>query len=127
MRERTVEEWLQRYREELVAMDSVSLRHDNRASNWNRHVDRNQQAQLHLRMSEGGRAGISALISDPVRTVAHWAAAHALFWDEDRARAHLEAEVASGGAGGLEARMTLREFDAGRLRMDWEPKRLSGP
>jgi hypothetical protein len=77
-----VAEWARVYRDELVAMDSISLLDDRRARNWNRHVDRMQRAHLELRKSLEGRAAITAMISDRVRTVAHWSAAHALFWDE---------------------------------------------
>jgi hypothetical protein len=118
-----VAEWARVYRDELVAMDSISLLDDRRARTWNRHVDRMQRAHLELRKSLEGRAAITAMISDRVRTVAHWSAAHALFWDEDLARAYLLAEAASQGVGSFDAQMTLREFDAGRLRMEWQPKR----
>ncbi len=122
MTDRTVAEWARAYREELSAMDSVLLG-GNRSRAWNRHVNEAQRAQLRLRQSPEGRAAITALIADPVSTVALWAATHALFWDERVARAHLAAVAASEGIAGLDARMTLREFDAGRLRTDWEPKR----
>jgi hypothetical protein len=62
------------------------------------------------------------MIAHPVQTVARWSAAHSLFWAEPEARAYLEALASSRLEGSLEAKTVLREFDAGRLRMDWEPK-----
>jgi hypothetical protein len=116
-----VRELVEDYRQALVAMDSISLAGDKGARKWNAHVHSVQRAQLELRATPDGRTAISALIDDPVPTVAHWTASHALFWDEDRARLHLVRERAAGGVRAFDAKMTLREFDAGRLRHDWEP------
>jgi hypothetical protein len=85
-------------------------------------VNRMQQAFLALRETAEGRAAISELIDDPVPTVSAWAATQALFWDEARARARLEAFVDSDDLHAFEAEVTLREFDAGRLKTDWQPK-----
>ncbi|MFE3999102.1 hypothetical protein ACFX43_09935 [Nocardioides sp. YIM B13467] len=109
------------YRAALVEMDGLRLADDRRGKRWNRCVHRVQRAQLQLRQTAEGQAAIAALIDDPVPTVAHWAASHALFWDEDRARTHLERVAASNETGSFDARMTLQEFDAGRLRHDWQP------
>ena len=117
----SVVELLAAYRSALVEMDGLRLADDRRGRRWNRCVHRVQRAQLQLRQTAEGQAAIAALIDDPVPTVAHWAASHALLWDEDRARTHLEREAANNEAGRLEARMTLQEFDAGRLRPDWQP------
>lgn len=116
--EGTVDHLIAEYRQALVAMNGISLEEDRGARNWNRLVHRVQRAQLELRETAEGRAAITALVDDPVPTVAHWAASHSLFWDEAKARHHLEAERAAGGFG---AEMTLQEFDAGRLRHDWQP------
>jgi hypothetical protein len=80
-----------------------------------------QRVQLELRATPGGRAGISELINDPIPTVREYAATHALFWNEGRARAELEAQAASDGLAAFGAEMVLREFDAGRLKADWVP------
>jgi hypothetical protein len=117
-----VRKWTNAYLVELEAMDSISLASDARAKRWNRHVDRMQGAQLELRKTAEGRAAITAMIAHPVPTVARWSAAHSLFWAESEARAYLEPLASSGGVGSFEAKMVLCEFDAGRLRMDWEPK-----
>jgi hypothetical protein len=112
---------IERYREGLLAMDSIRPGEDRGARRWNANVHEVQRAQLELRKTPEGRAAITELIDDPVPTVAHWAASHALFWSEGKARAYLESERARQDVGGFEAEMTLREFDAGRLRHDWQP------
>lgn len=117
-----LEGWISAYLVELEAMDSIDLVGDTRAHQWNQHVNRMQRAQLALRRTVAGRAAITAMIAHPVPTVAQWAAAHALFWDESEARAFLEDLANSSGLRAFDAMMVLQEFDAGRLRMDWEPK-----
>lgn len=114
----TVSELIAEYRQALVDMDAMSLEQDRGARSWNAQVHKVQRAQLTLRETSEGRAAITFLIDDPVPTVARWAASHALFWDEEAARKHLEKEQA---AGRLDASTTLKEFDAGRLRHDWQP------
>lgn len=121
MTERTLAEWREQYRRELVEIDSIRLADDPGARRHNRHVNRMQQAYLVLSETAEGRAAISAFIDDPVPTVAAWASTQALFWDEARARARLEAFVEANQAHAFESRITLREFDAGRLKTDWQP------
>jgi len=88
---------------------------------WNRLVNELQRLQLDLRQTEEGRAGISDLMESDDATVRTWCATFALFWDESRARAVLQAEVAAKGVAGFESEIALREFDAGRLNMTWQP------
>ena len=116
----TVSELIAEYRQALVAMDAISFEQGRSARSWNAYVHTVQRAQLKLRETPEGRAAVTLLIDDSVPTVARWAASHALFWDEAAARKHLEAEEA---AGRLDAATTLKEFDAGRLRHDWQPPR----
>ena len=123
MTERSLVEWRDQYRDELVEIDAIRLAEDAGARRHNRHVDRMQQAYLALRQTAEGRAVISGFIDDPVPTVALWAATQALFWDEPRARARLASFVDGQGLQAFEAEVTLREFDAGRLNTDWQPKR----
>ena len=53
-----------------------------------------------------------------------WSATNAMAWDVARARPSLVAKAADDSSlGGLDAKMTLREYDRGRLRTDWVPKR----
>ena len=89
--------------------------------NWNRLVDRNQAARRDLVRSEDGRAVIAALLDDTRVTVRLWAAGHALHWGEPKAREVLTAIASDAHAGlnRLNAEMTLKEFDAGRLNPDW--------
>ena len=121
MPDRSVADLAEEYRSALVEMDEIRLAEDRGAKHWNRCVHRVQRAQLELRDSVEGRNAISILIDDPVPTVAHWAASHALFWSERRARRHLESVAAQDGPGSFAATMALREFDAGRLNHEWVP------
>lgn len=123
MKPEDVAKWADAYLAALEAMDSISLAGDARAGQWNRQVHRMQRAQLELRRTAEGRAAITAMIAHPTPTVAQWSAAHSLFWAEIEGRAYLETLARSDGVGSLEAEMVLREFGAGRLKMDWEPKR----
>jgi hypothetical protein len=63
------------------------------------------------------------LIDHEVITVRQWAATHALFWDEGVARTELQRQAAGESSiGEFEAKIILREFDAGRLDTTWNPK-----
>jgi len=85
---------------------------------WNRAVEANQSSYLVLRQSREGRGAIGRLIDHPATTVRGWAAAHALLWNEERARPVLAALAEDEGLEGLSARQTLRAFDAGTLSHD---------
>lgn len=122
--ERSLAEWRDQYRDELVEIDATRLAEDEDARRHNRHVDRMQEAYLALRQTAEGRAVISGLIDDPVPTVALWAATQALFWDEPRARARLTSFVDGQDLHAFEAEVTLRRFDGGRLKTDWQPNRV---
>lgn len=90
---------------------------------WNRLVNGLQTVQLRLRESPEGRKGITALAeAGETETVRDWAAAHALFWDAERVRPLLESVVQEDKLRGLDAKTVLREFDSGRLTMEWVPK-----
>ena len=90
---------------------------------WNQLVNELQRQQLVLRETSSGRRAISALMDDPRPVVREWAAAHALFWEEARARSVLEAirDDPDVGAQSINAKYTLIEFDRGRLDPFWEP------
>jgi hypothetical protein len=113
---------LDEYRATLLAMHRGRIESGDTPRAWNRLVNRLQRLQLELRETPEGRAGITAMVGDPNPTVRCWAAAHSLFWDEDVARAELEAQAASGGLGTVDAKYTLQEFDRGRLDMTWQPR-----
>jgi len=60
-------------------------------------------------------------MADSNPTVRCWAAAHSLFWDESTARGVLEREACDEQSiGGFDAKMALREFNAGRLNTTWD-------
>ena len=90
---------------------------------WNRLANELQRQQLILRESPIGRQAISALLDDPRPVVRVWAAGHALFWDEAKARSVLLAlrDDPGAGVGSIDAKYTLIEFDKGRLNPSWEP------
>jgi hypothetical protein len=90
---------------------------------WNRLVNRLQTVQLQLRSSPEGRSGISSFLDDDNITVREWSAGFALAWDPIPARAEFERLAADESSlAGFEAKITLREFDAGRLNMTWSPR-----
>lgn len=92
-----------------------------RPRGWNRLVTRLQEARKEITATEEGRLFISSLLDEPRPTVRGWAAGHALHWGDARARDVLEAMSVEPRLGlhRLNAEMTLREFDAGRLDPDW--------
>jgi hypothetical protein len=117
------EELLREYRDTLVEMHQNRVEVGGNPRRWNRLVDQAQALHLLLRETPEGRAGITRLISDDNPTVRQWSAGNALAWDEQTARAELERLAAEPqGLGSLEAKITLREFDAGRLDTTWHPK-----
>ena len=89
------------------------------AQQWNRLVQANHDSYLLLRESEAGRTAIEALMSHRSSTVRSWSAAHALLWNQPKARPILEALAADGGLATTYADYTLKEFDRGRLSHDW--------
>ncbi|MEQ4209779.1 DUF2019 domain-containing protein [Actinopolymorpha sp. B17G11] len=93
----------------------------NRPRQWNRLVERLQVARKELAATESGQELINGLLDDPRVTVRLWAASHALHWNAHAARTVLEEIQADPALGlnGLNAEMTLREFDARRLNPDW--------
>ena len=90
---------------------------------WNQLVNELQRQQLFLRETASGRRAISRLMDDPRPVVREWAAVHALFWEETRARSVLEAlrDDPEVGVHSINAKYTLIEFDGGRLNPLWEP------
>jgi hypothetical protein len=90
---------------------------------WNRLANELQRQQLILRGSSLGQQAISALMDDPRPVVRVWAAGHALFWDQAKARSVLEAlrDDTSAGVLSVDAKYTLTEFEKGRLNPSWEP------
>ncbi len=71
-----------------------------------------------LSKTSEGQKEITTLLSDKNPYVRSWAAAHTLQWDPDRARPVLEAlrDSKESLPVSFDAEMTLKEFDAGRLK-----------
>lgn len=114
---------LAEYRRLLAHMHEQEVELGGKPRTWNRLVDRMQTVQLRLRKSPEGRRGITALAeTGESETARDWAAAHALFWDAERVRPLLESVAQEDTLRGLAAKTVLREFDAGRLTMEWVPK-----
>ena len=84
-----------------------------------------RDGRLHQQMSDAYRSLVAAgdqgqvafteLLSDPSPHVRSWAAAQLLFTGNALARPVLETLAAQAGLVGLSARVTLSEYDAGRL------------
>jgi hypothetical protein len=114
-------EALQQFTSTLNAMSLTQVDRGGDPKAWNGLVQQLQRLQLILRKTSSGRKGISDLMDDHDDVVRQWSATFALSWDEAKARRVLEEQVGRGGPTGLEAEITLREFDAGRLNTTWEP------
>lgn len=110
------------YRATLLEMHALRVAGGKWAKPWNQLVNRLQSLQLELRKTPEGRTAITRFIEDENITVREWSAAYALMWEPTVAEAALEQIAASEGVGSLGARMTLREYRSGRLRMDWTPR-----
>jgi hypothetical protein len=122
-RSQAVADLLKDYRATLVAMHACRVPDGGNPREWNSLVNDMQRLQLRLRESESGRDAITELIDDECLTVRQWSATNALAWAAGRARAELEREVREEqNLTALAARVTLREFDAGRLDTTWQPK-----
>ena len=88
-------------------------------------ASRARDAKLHQQMSDAyrslvaagdqGQVALTELLSDPSPHVRSWAAAQLLFTGNASARPVLETLAAKPGLVGLSARVTLREYDVGRL------------
>lgn len=118
-----VADLLQTYRETLLAMHECRVLSGGDPNRWNSLVDNVQSLHLELRESAEGRDGITSLVDDDCVTVRQWSATNALAWAPREARAELTREVEEGGVSAFEAKVTLREFDAGHLDTAWKPKR----
>jgi hypothetical protein len=116
---------LEDYRLTLLAMHDERIEAGGEPRRWNRLVDKMQTLHLHLAESQQGREGITSLaLADANPTVRSWSAVNALAWDAASVRPLLDAEAADEASlNGLDAKMALREFDAGRLHTRWVPKR----
>ena len=119
------------YRAILVQMHAQRVENGGKPGAWNRLADRMRAVHLRLRTTQAGRDAITSLINDENPTVQSWSAVNALGWAEGVARAELEREADADDLMGFGAKITLREFDAGRLNTSWVPKghclKIDGP
>lgn len=103
----------------LAAFREAAANDSSKVSLRNKAADQVHRSYKRLRETEEGRAGIVALMSDPDPHVRLVAAAHSLFWDEETARAVLEALRDGDGPGSFEAKHTLLAFEKGTLKFDY--------
>jgi hypothetical protein len=73
-----------------------------------------------LRMGDDGASALRALLDDESQHVRSWAAVGFLVHDDAHAREVLEEISGHPGLSGFNAKMTLREYDAGRLRSPFD-------
>ena len=113
--QKTVGELLVQYRE--AAERAGDLSNPKQQNKW---ADRLHICYKLLREAPPGREGIIALMADANPSVREWAAAHSLQWMPERARSVLE-ELRDMKVFpySLNAEMTLKEFDKGRLTFDY--------
>jgi len=88
-------------------------------SKANRLVDEAHRVASRLRESEGGRQALLALIDHENQAVKLWVAAECTVFAPKPATKALRKLAKSDGHHAFSAEMTLKEFKAGRLRMDW--------
>jgi hypothetical protein len=119
-----VEVLVAQYRALLSEMHENRVETGGEPRRWNRLVNKAQAVHLQLRESEAGRAAITELaFNGENATIRDWSAANALAWEPDRVRPLLQARSNDMDLGAVDAKWTLREYDAGRLNTAWIPKR----
>jgi hypothetical protein len=107
-------ELLSTYEELAIAWDSeVNARRANRI------FDRIHAIALELRSLEEGRHGLESLLSHRNRGVRLSAAGDCLAWGSEAAIEALEGLIIPRGTHSLSAEMTIRDYQAGRMRFDW--------
>jgi len=88
-------------------------------SKANRIFDQAHRVAVHLRESEDGRQALLALVKHENQAVRLGAAAECIVFAPKPAIKALRKLAKSDGHHSFSAEMTLKEFKAGRLRMDW--------
>lgn len=115
MAETCIGELLRQYRDAAVRAGEISNpRRQNKAA------DEVHKCYKILRQTEEGRAGIIAMMKEPNRSLRGWAATHSLQWVPNEARKVLE-ELRDENVFpfSFSAKMTLHEFEKGRLNFDY--------
>ena len=108
----SVSELLEKYRE---AAEGTAEQNPKIQNKW---ADELHRYYKLLRATDEGRSAIMTLLTDPSPHVRVWAGAHSLEWAPAAARAALEILRDSDGPCSFDAKMTLREYDRGRLRFE---------
>ncbi len=110
-----------RYVETLRAWSSAASENAG-AARANKLFDKQRKDLVRLRVEERRRAHIEALMGDPDPGVRLMAASEVLLWDPEPARQvlqRLDDDRSAPWQHSFSAKITLREFDAGRLKFDW--------
>jgi hypothetical protein len=120
----SIPDLLAEHRETLVRWGEESERLGERGavSRANKLFDRTHAQFKVLRESQDGRAGITALMTDPNPYAASTAAAHSLVWEHEAAIAVLESLEESEHVPWqvqTSAKYTLKEWREGNLSFDW--------
>jgi|tagenome__1003787_1003787.scaffolds.fasta_scaffold18099621_1 hypothetical protein len=106
---------LSQYKDLAVEWDSAQ----GNAKQANQIFEEMHHIALRLRSTEAGRDGLLSLLDHPNRGVRLVVAGECLAWEPEAATAVLEGLANPRGTHSLSAQMTIREFQAGRLRFDW--------
>jgi hypothetical protein len=85
----------------------------------NRLFDRAHAIAVRMRTTEQGRAALVSLLLHENRGVRLGAAAECTPFAPDQSRVILRELIDPRGRHSLDAEMTLKELDAGKLNMDW--------
>jgi len=109
-----VERLIESYRSAALAHGEATSSGDHELAN--RHHD--TVAEIYRELRSHGRSvqmALLPLLADPADAVRAWSAAHALEFSPERGEAVLTDLAQGGGGFAFNARMTLREWQAGRL------------
>ncbi len=110
-----INDWIDGYT--ATATRWAELREDSKAAN--RVFEENHGLYKLLRGSEEGRSAIAHLMGHPSVGVQLLAATHSLGWKPERATAILREIESRDELYAVDAKWTLRSYDAGTLDLDW--------
>ncbi len=114
---RGVPDMLAEYRTNAIERDGLGVGRE--VARGNGLFKRNGKLYGYLRETDAGREGIWAMRLDPNPAVRRSAVVHSLPWHSDEAAGLLGEMAAAGGMGGLEAELTLKAWQDGKLNLEW--------
>ena len=110
-----IDDLLRQFKEAVIKNAEYSMRDPKMA---NKATAAARECCKELTLTEQGRQGLIALMSDENPHVRSAAASRSLAWEPDRARKVLEEVRDSDGPGAFGAKWTLIEYGKGRLPLD---------